>query len=251
VALAVGGAAEAEHHYVRAGRPSLYRIPAARLEELPRDVSAYRFKQLTSFSVPDAQQLELTFHIESDESTEALTLTARRDGSDWVSEPEKIDPLKLRRLLEELSDLEAERVLAEEVGPAELTQLGLDPPRLSIRVLGEAVEEGDAPLLAELRVGRLRDGGEIVAQRPDRPEVYSLDDSLAEHIPVNIDALRNRFLELEGEDPDSAATDSLGELELPVGQIEIDAEALEIRAGELAIPTGEAPGTPQEAPSTP
>jgi hypothetical protein len=250
VVLAVGGAEEAEHHYVRAGRPSLFRIPAARLEELPRDVSAYRFRELASFNLLDAQRLDLTFHAESGGSTEALTVTARREGSDWASEPERIDPLKLRRLLEELSRLEASQILAEEVGTGELAALGLDPPRLGIRVFGEAVEEGDAPLLAELRVGELRGGGDIVAQRLDRPEVFSLDAALAEHIPVNIDALRARFLVVE-EVADAAPEGSLGGLEIPVGNVEVDPDALEIRSGDFVIPTGEAPEMPRDSPGAP
>jgi hypothetical protein len=74
---------------------------------------------------------------------------------------------------------------------------------------------------------------------------------VAEYIPVNVDALRNRFVAVEVSMPEAAAADTLGELKLPVSDIEIDPAALEIRTGDLAIPTGEAPGMPQEAPGTP
>jgi hypothetical protein len=200
LAFALGGAEVDGQRYVRAGRPTLFLVPAARLGDFPRKVAAYRFKQLTRFGSLEAKRLELVFHTESGGASESVTVHATRDGGEWSSEPEKLDPAKLRRMVEELSRLEAQDVLADEMGSDELRQLGLDPPELTIRVYGEATEEGgeegEKPL-AEVRIGALQGSKGIPAQRADRPTVFELDHALSEHVPVSLEALRNRFLAQE------------------------------------------------------
>ncbi len=192
IAFAVGGREEEGHRYVRAGRPTLFRIGADRLEDFPREVTDYRFKELARFTPIQAQSLDIVFR--PDEG-DRVTITALRDVGEWKSQPEAIDPPKLRRALEELSRLEAEEVLAEGAGPDELAGLGLEPARVTFLVLGEQGEDGVAERLAEVRLGKIQGSDGIVAQRADRETVFQVDYEVAEHLPVSVEALRNRFLE--------------------------------------------------------
>ncbi|MDJ0853487.1 MAG: DUF4340 domain-containing protein [Myxococcota bacterium] len=215
IAFAVGSGEVEGHRYVRAGRPTLFRISSDRLEDFPREVVDYRFKELAKFTPIEAQSLDIVFR---PESGDPLTITALRDAGDWKSQPEAIDPSKLRRVLEELSRLEAERVLAESAGPDELAGLGLAPPRVTFVVQGEQGEDG-AETLAEVRLGEIQGSDGIVAQRSDRETVFRVAYEVAEYLPVSIEAMRNRFLEPDlpaepelpaGFDPDAGADSGLG-----------------------------------------
>jgi hypothetical protein len=205
--FALGGAEVDGQRYVRAGRPTLFLVPAARLGDFPRKLGAYRFKQLARFGSLEAKRVELVFPTESGGASEAVTVRATRDGGEWSSEPEKLDPTKLRRMVDELSRLEAQDVLAEEMGAEELRALGLDPPELTVRVYGDGGEEGGEKLLADVRIGALQGSDGIPAQRADRPTVFELDHALSEHVPVSLEALRNRFL---AEDEAPAGADAAG-----------------------------------------
>lgn len=194
LALAVGDVTEGGARLVRAGRDSLFRVPGARLDELPRDVSAYRFKRLADFAVGEARSVELAF---SAGDGAPVTITATRGDSGWSSEPEAMAPEQLARLVEEIDGLTADAILAEGVGPDELEGLGLDPPAAAFVVRGE----GEAPL-AEVRLGVLQGSQGIVAQSGDNPQVFRLGPELAEHLPVSLVAFRNRFLAVEAPEPD-------------------------------------------------
>jgi hypothetical protein len=80
-------------------------------------------------------------------------------------------------LLETLSRLRADEVVAEALGPAELEALQLEPARLRVRLLGAA----DA-LLAELRLGRATTGAEsergLVARSAARETVWRVDAAI-------------------------------------------------------------------------
>jgi hypothetical protein len=188
----VGAAVDGEHRWVRAERPTLYRIRAERLEDFPRDLMAYRFKQVAKFAILDAEKLEIAFR---PPEGEPVAVTATRSEGEWSSEPLALEPAKIQRLVDELSRLEAAAILAESAGEEELRGLGLDPPRVSFAVTGAPAEGEEAPeRLAEVRLGELQSDGGLVAQAAGRPAVFRLDPSLAEHLPASLDALRERFL---------------------------------------------------------
>jgi hypothetical protein len=210
LSLALGAEAD-EVRLGRAAQLSLYRIPAARIEDFPRKVVAYRFKRLADFDPADAQQLEIVF---SDEGTHAIT--ARREPDGWRADPEPMDPDKIARLVDELSDLEADDILAERVGPEELAALGLDPPRATLLVSGAG--EADAPRLAELRIGMPRGSEGFIAQSGESPIVFAIAGHRAEHIPVSLEAFRNRFL--AEPEPEPAAEPALPGFELPEDLLE-------------------------------
>lgn len=214
--LAIGAARDAKR-LVRGASASLYTIPEDRLADFPRELIAYRFKEVSRFPLTDAQQLQLFFQ---PEVGDPVSITATRGDEGWSSTPEAMAPGRLPRLVSELSRLQAVGVFAESAGEDELRQLGLAPPNAILTVFGaapkgEAGKEGASlPVLAEVHLGNVK-GDRLVAQRAGSPTVFELDYTLAEHVPVSLDAFRNRFLseEEEGQEPDAAGEDFLSPTE--------------------------------------
>jgi hypothetical protein len=198
--------------------PTLYRIAAERLEDFPRRLAAYRQRTLAEFASSDARGLELVFQ----PSGEApVAIRAERTDAGWTSQPEAIAPGRAARLVTELSRLRAEDIAADEMGEAELAKLGLAPPRAILRAFAEPPpEEGGATPLGEVWLGELDAKRGIFARRPDAPTVFLLDAVLAEHVPLSLEAFRNRFVAKEGEagaaSPDAEGEPSLEDL-LPPG----------------------------------
>ena len=56
---------------------------------------------------------------------------------------------------------------------------------------------------------------ELLARKPGADTVYRLDYELAEHLPVSLDAFRNRFLSAETTDADAETSLDAPGLELP------------------------------------
>jgi hypothetical protein len=196
LAFAVGSEVVDAARLVRAAQPSLYRIPPERLDDFPREVIDYRFKQLAEFEVRDAERIELGFSSQEGE-TQVVTLTRHEDA--WHSAPEPMAPDKITGLVEALSRLEANDILAERVGPEELRELELDPANVTLLVYGKGEGEQEVRL-AEVRLGVLRGSQGIVAQTGENPALFQLAIDLAEHIPVSFEAFRNRFLFEEEEE---------------------------------------------------
>lgn len=174
---------------------TLYRVPAERAKDFPRDVNAYRFRQLAAFEPGDAARLEIEFR---PPDGEGLTLTATRGDDGWRAEPEAFQAGKLDSLVSELSHLEARRVLEDSAGEERLRELALAPPRATYRAIDAGGET-----LAEVRMGTLQGGEGIVATTAGRPEVFVLEYELGEHLPVSLEAFRNRFA--KGDEDEAAA----------------------------------------------
>lgn len=204
--LAIGSVVEDGQRLVRTDAAPLMRIAEARLDDFPARVVAYRDRELADFDASSARRIDLVLR---GEDGETLELTALRGEEGWRSSPEEMAPEKIARLVDELSRLSAEDVLAERVGPEELAELGLDPPRASF-----AVREGDADdaaLLSELRLGVVQGSEGVVAQSGERPQVYRLGLGVGEHLPINLEAFRNRFA---GVDEPTEPGDAGGEIDL-------------------------------------
>ena len=187
LALAFGRVLENGDRLVRSGG-TLFRVPSARLDDYPRKPVAWRFKEVARFDADTAARVEMSFR---DASGATLALVATRgDDEEWSSEPEEIEPERLRTLVDELARLRAREILADSMGEAELRGLALEPPNASFVVRG-----GDAAAapLAELRLGVARESG-VAAQAAGNPTVFELDPSIAEYVPVDLSALRARFL---------------------------------------------------------
>jgi hypothetical protein len=206
--LAIGGVHEGDARLLRAAQPSLYTISADRLDDFPRDSVAYRYRTLSKFSSADAQQVDFFFQPASGDPVAVMT---ERGADGWGSSSEHVAPGKVATLVAELSDLKASGIVAESVGDSELEGLGLSPPNAIITVFGAAPEDEDAaeeegeggdvpadptarPRLAEIQIGRVEDSEWIIARAVGDPVIYRLDYDLAEHLPVSLDAFRNRFV---------------------------------------------------------
>ncbi|HET6305302.1 MAG TPA: DUF4340 domain-containing protein, partial [Myxococcota bacterium] len=158
-----------------------------RIDDYPRKLVAWRFKDVARFAAEDARRVEMAFR---DPAGSTLAVTATRgEDEQWSSAPEAIDPERIRTLVDELARLRARDILADSMGPEELRGLALEPPNASLVVRGE-----DEATLAEVRIGVVRDGGGIVAQAAGNPAVFELDPVVAEYVPVSLAALRERFV---------------------------------------------------------
>jgi hypothetical protein len=218
VRMAVGGVHAPGQLLVRGGQRSLYTIAAARLDELPRDLAAYRWKQLARFDAGDAHALDFFFQTPSGDP---VAIHAERGDAGWSSSPEPFAQGKLDAIVAELSRLRAQDIAADEMGEAELRALGLAPPNAIVTVLGkpaagegaaageEAAERPGAPVLAEVQIGHVEGSEWIAARAAGDPTVYRLPFALSEHLPVSLDAFRNRFRAAEDEAaPESQAPEA-------------------------------------------
>ena len=209
IALAVSRPETGDKRLVRASGDALYEIPAAQLADFPRKVAAYRDRRLSTFAATDAQQLDFFFH---SPTGDPVAIHAERTGeAGWTSSPEPFAPDQLASVVSELSQLEADDILAESMGEQELEKLGLSPPNTIITVFGaapaapaeaEKAEKGGEPLppsaprLAEVHLGKATPEG-VAVRAAGSPIVYRLGLETAERLPVNLDAFQTRFREQE------------------------------------------------------
>ena len=186
--FAVGGVAETgSQRFVRGAVESLYLISEQSFDNFPRRMVEYRDRRLAEFATGDARRVELGFLTDAGE-TVALSVT--REGDGWASGADPVQPEKLDALVEALSDLRADDIIAEEFGPAELQAMGLDPAKAVLLVYGD----GDpAERLAEIHLG-VAFGGGITARVPDRETIFLLDAALADLLPTDLEDYRERFV---------------------------------------------------------
>jgi hypothetical protein len=207
--LSVGRSLDGESSLVRAERASLYRIPAERIGDFPQEVVAYRYRQLAKFPPADATRLEMVFQRggERDLSEEPVTITATRGTAGWTSTPEPFRPGAIASLVSELSRLRADDIVAESMGPDELSAVQLAPASVVYRVYGGAPPGEDAGelKLAEVAIGAVRGSDGVLARTEGSEMVFQLDYELAERIPVSLEAFRYRFV-LE-EEPEGDETE--------------------------------------------
>ena len=198
--LAIGGVIEINARAGKAAENALYKIPEDRFQKLPKRVEAFRFKQLSSFVASDAERFELIFHdpeAAAGGASGAVTITGTRTDAGWETAPEPMAPGAPARLVAELARLDAADIAAEDAGPDELAGLGLAPPRATLRVYGShPADGGAAPLLADVQLG-VQSGDRVIARRADRTTIFRLDAAKAEHLPVSLEAFRNRFASRE------------------------------------------------------
>lgn len=194
--LAIGHRIDDETRVAKAAEAALYAIPEPSFEKLPKRVDAFRFKQLSRYVASDAERFELVFQdpAASPGATGIVTITGTRGESGWETTPEPMAAELASRFVAELARLDAADIAADGMGPEELEGLGLSPAHTAIRVFGKSPETGgDAPVLADVQFGVLQ-GDRVLAKRADRPTVFRMDAALAEHVPVSLEAFRNRFV---------------------------------------------------------
>ena len=196
--VAIGGVTGSGMRVARGAEKALYEIPNERFDALPKSVVAFRQRTLANFVATDAQRFEIAFADASAQgSSQVVTITGESDDAGWTTQPEAMAPGLAARIIAELARLKAEDIAAEKMGPSELAAVGLAPPRTTVRVLGKAPEGGgEAPELAVLFLG-IEKGGQVFGQVPGRETVYRVAGSLAEHVPISLEAFRNRFVAKE------------------------------------------------------
>ncbi|HEU4428240.1 MAG TPA: DUF4340 domain-containing protein [Myxococcota bacterium] len=198
-ALALGGPRENERVAARAGASGVVEVARSVVERLPKDVTALRDKTLASFVSSDAQRFTLSFTAPNGET---LTVSGENGADGWKTQP-PMEAGAASALVAEIASLAGSGIAAEELGPAELAAFGLAPPRARFEVRGGG--EGDAAkLLADVRLGVLRKGSGLAAQRADRKPVYWIDESRAAALPQSAADFREKFAEKPKSPPASA-----------------------------------------------
>ena len=191
--------------YVRGSQPSVYLVPEAGISVFPRSVFELRSKQVAHFDADAVRALELEFRPAAGR-TDTLRLARDASGEAGSLATDPAVTSRVEELVAALADLEAIGVAAEALGPAEREALGLDPARVEVRVLGSA-SGGIESVLAELALGdRERGRGDLLAQTAGRSEIYRLDRSLADLLPLDAELFRAGFLASE----ESGASEAVG-----------------------------------------
>ena len=197
--LAIGATRDDKLRLARGAQKSLYTIQAARYDALPRDVMAYRWKQLAHFDLADAHAADFFYQAPTGDP---VVIHAERGDKGWTSTPESFTAGKLDAAIAVLSHLKAAQIVADSMEEPKLRKLGLAPPNAVVTVFGQRPEgvkaaEGESapplPVLAEVQFGNVEGSEWIVARAAGDPTVYRLAYSLAEQLPVSLDAFRNRF----------------------------------------------------------
>jgi hypothetical protein len=210
LSLAIGGREGGEgDRLVRAAGPGLLRIASERLQDFPRDAASFRFREVSRFDLAAAEKLEIVFQPAGEA---AVTVTATRGDEGWSATPEKVEPAKLATMIDELSRLRASRILADSMSEAELREKGLAPPAVRFRVLG-----GEGPL-ADVEIGALQGSDGVAARTAGVATVYLLAPTVADYLPVDLAALRGRFLE----QPESAEAEAIGEQDEGAAELETE-----------------------------
>jgi hypothetical protein len=196
--LAMGKLLPGGDRLVRGSGDAIFLVSGSRIDDVPRKLTAYRFKELAKFPADAARQVELVF---AAPGGPPVTVTATRGGDGtWSSAPEAMDAEKLRALVDELAALRGREILADSMGAEELRGVGLEPPRARLVVHGA----DGAPPLAQVRLGVVREGGGIVAQTEGNATVFELYPAVGEVLPTSLGELRGRFLARAPEAPAAA-----------------------------------------------
>jgi len=192
--LAIGATSDGKHRAVRgAAENALYQLPEERLEDFPRTVAAYRFKDLAEFDPSAAVRFELEFPAAGGDAPELVRGELTEEG--WTTSPETMAAGKASQMIMALGSLTAVDIAADAMGEDELRAMGLLPPAVTVRVFSG--EEEPAALLAEVRLGNADPERGIAAQRSGDEVVYWIDYDLADRIPISREAFSNRFLSSE------------------------------------------------------
>jgi len=183
----------------RADGPGLFRIPSERLQDFPREVGSYRFRELSRFDPDQAERLEIAFQ---PPGAEAVTITALHGDEGWSSTPDAVEPEKLASMIDDLSRLRATKLLADAMGEPERRELGLAPPSARFTVSGKSGS------LAQVDLGIVKGSDGVIAQVTGGEAVYLLSPTVAGVLPVSLEALRTRFLvKPESAEPAEKAAD--------------------------------------------
>ena len=191
VGFRVLGETGADEYRVQTTHPGVfYRVPRSRIDGLPRDVFAFRFKELSNFATVDVQSFELTFNLQdAASSVEPVSVRVDRIATGWQAVGAAWRAGTAAGLIAEFARLAAVPVAAGTPADVPLAALGLLPPQTVLRAYDASGE-----LLAEVGLGVLDPDAGIAASAHGQAASYRLDPALAEQIPISLEAYRARFL---------------------------------------------------------
>ncbi len=202
-----GPAEEGVSRALRGSEASAYAIDEQRYLDLPRELVAFRYKQLADYPGTDVERFELL--LRQEDSDETLLVTGALSDGQWTTEPERMAPGAPARMVSALSALRAKDIIADQMGAAERRALKLEPANAELRIYAGEARGGE--LLAEIRLGTIA-AGVLYAQVPGREAVYGLESDSAQDVPVSLEAFRNRFV---SKDDDSDEGGDGGEAPAP------------------------------------
>ncbi len=186
----------------------LFELAAERAGDWPMRVADYRDKTLSRFAVEAARMFEIAFASEANGSP--VRIQGELAGGRWVTSPEPMSAEAAAGLVSTLARLEGIDVVAEGLGAPERAALGVEPPRVELRVWGEGDSGASAPVLAHVVLGRSRAGIGTYAAGAGDDVIVLLDEALADVLPTSLEAFRGGFLEgAEGDDEPAAAAPGL------------------------------------------
>lgn len=196
VGLRVMADRRGEDFLVRGGHlGALYRVPATRIEELPRGYFAYRFKELSNFEVAQVHAFELEFARDGEASSlEPVRARVERAGAGWKASGDPWVVGMAAGFVAEFARLEAVAVEAQRPSKDELVAAGLAPARVVMRAYSLGSEQAAPRLLSEVSLGALDPELGIAARSTGKAVLYRLDPALAEQLPIGLDTFNARFL---------------------------------------------------------
>jgi hypothetical protein len=157
------------------GQPVVFEVPDRILADLPRDLFAYRFKQVAA--LPTDRATRLALYLPRDSAQFAFA----KKENEWVPEASdvSVDTYKLEDVLYALRNLEATALV--EGGP-EPAKLGLEPPRVRVELT-----DTDGKSLGWVELGDQTDAG-IAARSSEGDRLWRVAPEVGQDIPLSIDA---------------------------------------------------------------
>jgi len=167
--------------YVRqADQDDVVEVEARAVTEIPSNSIPLRAKQVIDIDPTAVTRIEV--------ATQANTFSLEKGRTDWLlTHPtkENADDASIQSFLSKLDTLQTSEFLQ----PKQVSNTGLDPPLMTIKVWERGLDEPTAQLL----IGRhdlLR--RTVYAQLPNDQFILALVDTFAEVLPKNAFAFRNR-----------------------------------------------------------
>jgi hypothetical protein len=189
--IALGRASEKAYARVE-GRPVVFEIPQRVIDSVPRELLAYRDKQVLEVDDGQVERVVLAF------PREASTYAFRR--SEGRFQPEdgaiEVEPEKLDDLLFTLSDLEASAILDQS---PDLAALGLAPPRVRI-----AFEDAKSASLGWLELGEPTADEGLPARSSRGDRIWRVSNELGREVPLGQEAFFHNFAKRKESAPGAA-----------------------------------------------
>jgi hypothetical protein len=169
--------------YARTGRHGIvFEIADRALADVPRDLFAYRHKQVVELDEDRAARIELYFPRDLGEYGFV------RQDNEWKAEQEgvSIGSLRIEDILYAVRDLEATGLEERSV---DLAKLGLEPA--GVRV---TIEDGDGNELGWVEFGDPSVTEGLPARSSESDKVWRVENEVGKDVPLTLEAFRNNFL---------------------------------------------------------